>query len=274
MDINLGIVGLVRFSVLTPTYFSERFATLEAAAAHLFSPERMELRFRVFERLCLPSLLRQSDQGFQLIVLTAEDLPLVYLERLAALLEPVQNITLIPVGAGAHYNMIKRGYNAVPTDDVTHRVLFRLDDDDAIDLDYVARSRRLAMGLIPLQGEDTPFILANNRGFYLRKTYGPHGLQDEIFDACEKAPLSVGVALVAPVSYGANPYRYNHRRYAQHWNTVSDISTPGFLRTIHGDNMSQPTQMGITHKMMDADIASALKQHFGITPDQLRAVLP
>ncbi|APX15966.1 hypothetical protein BWR17_09025 [Phaeobacter inhibens] len=274
MDIKLSVVGLARFSVLTPTYYSERFATLADTAAHLFAPERMELRFRVFERLCLRSLLRQSDQGFHLILLTAEDMPEAYLERLARLLEPATNITLMPVGPGAHYRMLKQGYNAVPLDGATHRLMFRLDDDDAVDLDYVARNRRLAMGLIPLQSGNTPFILANNRGLYLRRTQGPDGPTDEIFDACEKAPLSVGAALVAPVEYRDNPYRYNHRRYAQHWNTYSDISTPGFLRTIHGDNKSRPAQMGITHKMSDTEIATALDRHFAMTPDQLRDVLP
>ncbi|WP_040104279.1 glycosyltransferase [Phaeobacter gallaeciensis] len=274
MDIKLSIVGLVRFSVLTPTYYSERFATLEDTAAHLFAPERMELRFRVFERLCLRSLLRQSDQGFHLIVLTAEDMPEPYLERLSALLDSADHITLMPVGPGVHYKMLKQGYNAVPVGDATHRLMFRLDDDDAVDLDYIARNRRLAMGMIPLQGADTPFILANNRGLYLRRTEGRDGPEDEIFDACEKAPLSVGAALVAPVGYGANPYRYNHRRYAQHWNTFSDISTPGFLRTIHGDNKSNPAQMGITHKLSEAEIASELDRHFAMTPDQLRDVLP
>ncbi|MFV1528774.1 MULTISPECIES: glycosyltransferase [unclassified Phaeobacter] len=274
MDIRLSIVGLVRFSVLTPTYYSEKFATLADTAAHLFAPDRMELRFRVFERLCLRSLLRQSDQGFHLIVLTAEDMPEPYLERLSRLLEPADNITLMPVGPGVHYKMLKQGYNAVPTEGATHRLMFRLDDDDAVDLDYIARNRRLATGMIPLQGESTPFILANNRGIYLRRREGPEGVQDEIFDACEKAPLSVGAALVAPVGYGGNPYRYNHRRYAQHWNVVSDISTPGFLRTIHGDNKSRPAQMGITHKMSEAEIAAALDRHFAMTPDQLRAVLP
>ena len=274
MTIDLSIVGVVRFSVLTSTYYSERFPTLEEKAAHLFSPERMELRLRVFERLCLRSIRRQTDQGFHLVVVTAEDMPVPYLERLHDLVGGADNITLLPVGASNHYGTLRMAYDLVPSHGASHRLLFRLDDDDAVDLDYIARNRRLAMGLIPLQGEQTPFILANNRGIYLRRTEGPDGPQDEIFDACEKAPLSVGAALVAPVGYGPNPYRFNHRKFAQHWNTFSDISVPGFVRTIHGDNKSSPAQMGITHKHGDAEIAADLKRHFDLTPQQLKDVLP
>ena len=45
------MIGLLRFSVLTPTYYSERFDTLEKIAEHIFSPERMALRFHLFENL-------------------------------------------------------------------------------------------------------------------------------------------------------------------------------------------------------------------------------
>ncbi len=67
-EIKIKTVGLLRFSVLTPTYYAERFDTLEKTAAHLFSPERMELRFRIFENLCLPSLTRQSDRDFECVL--------------------------------------------------------------------------------------------------------------------------------------------------------------------------------------------------------------
>lgn len=268
MTSKLMIVGVLRFSVLTPTYYAERFDTLEKIAAHIFSPARMELRFRIFETLCLPSLTRQSDAGFDCVVLTAESMPTQYLDRLHALLDPLANIHCMPVGTDKHYQLLKAGYNSIPTGDCTHRVLFRLDDDDAVDLDFIKRTRHLANGLLQLQGPDTPFILAYNRGFYVRTTKG----DTEVFDACERAPLSTGTALVARVDHPANPYRYNHRKLAQHYNTFSDISVPGFIRTIHGDNKSNPAQMGLTHKMKPKDISDRLATHFGVSLDQLAAL--
>lgn len=115
MTIDLSIVGVVRFSVLTSTYYSERFPTLEEKAAHLFSPQRMELRLRVFERLCLRSIRRQTDQGFHLVVVTAEDMPVPYLERLHDLVGGADNITLLPVGASNHYGTLRMAYDLVPS---------------------------------------------------------------------------------------------------------------------------------------------------------------
>lgn len=268
MTISIKTVGLLRFSVLTPTYYSERFDSLEKTAAHIFSPDRMALRFRIFENLCLPSLSRQSDSDFDCVVLTAKSMPPEYLDRLQALLEPLPNIHCRPVGTDKHYQLLKSGYNSVSTDECSHRILFRLDDDDAIDLDFIKRTKKLTNGLLELQGPDTPFIIAYNRGFYVRSTKGDH----EVFDACERAPLSTGTVLVARRDHPHNPYRYNHRKLAQHYNTFSDISVPGFIRTIHGDNKSNPAQMGITHKMPAHEIKDQLDHHFGVSMDQLMAL--
>jgi Putative rhamnosyl transferase len=261
-------VGLLRFSVLTPTYYSERFDTLEKTAEHIFSDQRLELRFRIFEQLCLPSLIRQTDPDFDLVVLTAERMPPVYLKRLRALLDPLPNIHFRPVGTRNHYKLLKAGYNSVPHEDCTHRILFRLDDDDAVDIDFIRRTRRLADGLLRLQGGETPFVIAYNRGFYVRCTEG----DNEVFDACERAPLSAGTTLVAPVGHSANPYRFNHRKLAQHFDTYSDISVPAFIRTIHGDNKSSPAQMGLTHKLAPKEIALQLKQYFDVDLAALRSL--
>jgi hypothetical protein len=111
-------------------------------------------------------------------------------------------------------------------------------------------------------------VIACNRGFYVRAQEG----ENEIFDACERAPLSTGTVLSAPVGYPRNPYRYNHRALAQHYNTFSDISVPGFIRTIHGDNKSNPTQMGLTHKMKPEKIAKQIRSHFGVDIDTLKTL--
>lgn len=263
---KLNTIGLLRFSILTPTYYTELFGSLEKTAEHLFSPERMELRFHLFEKLCLPSLVRQSDQDFEMLVLTAESMPEQYLERLLDLLEPLPNFHCQLVGTDNHYRLLQDGYNSIPKEDYTHRALFRLDDDDALDINFVRRTKRLAKGMLGLQTTRQPFVIAYNRGFYVRTTGG----EPEIFDACERAPLSTGTTVVAPVHSGINPYRYNHRNYPQHFNTYTDISVPTFIRTVHGDNKSNPAQIGLTHKMTPDDIAQDLEKHFQVTLDDLR----
>ena len=260
-------IGLLRFSVLTPTYYSETFPTLEETAAHLFSRDRMDLRFRLFEKLCLPSLVNQTDPDFTAFVLTAEAMPQPYLDRLSALIDPLPNIHLRRVGTDKHYPLLRDAYNSVPLDGASHRIMFRLDDDDAVDRAFIARTKRLAQGLASLHKEMPPTIISYNRGFYVRMIGED---KNEVFDACERAPLSTGVTLVAPADHETNPYRYVHRKFPQHYNTYSDISVPGFIRTIHGDNKSDPTVMGLTHNMRRKKIDEELQTHFGVRLHKLR----
>lgn len=270
METRSRIVGLLRFSVLTPTYFSERFDSLDKIAAHIFSDDRMALRFRLFETLCLPSLVRQSDPDFTCVILTATSLPPPHMERLRELVAPHAHLRLMPVGTENHYQLIRQGYDAVDVGDATHRILFRLDDDDAVDLGYVARLRRLAEGFLTMNDPARPTAIAFNQGIYVRRR--PEGEDNDVFDARERAPLSTGTALVAPVGYPRNPYRYNHRAIAQHYNTYSDISVPGFIRTIHRDNKSKPTLMGPNHRLKPAQVEEALRRHFGTDMATLKAL--
>ena len=132
---RIKIIGLLRFSVLTPTYYSERFDTLDAIAEHIYSPERMALRFHLFENLCLPSLAHQSDRDFDCVILTGERLPAEHRTRLEDLLAPYPHLHLRAAGTEKHYALLKDGYNSIDLGPASHKALFRLDDDDAVDLD-------------------------------------------------------------------------------------------------------------------------------------------
>lgn len=262
------IVGLMRFSVLTPTYYSERFPTLEETAAHLYSDERMALRFHIFENLVLPTLLEQTDPDFDLVILSGEAMPDVHKDHLTGLLAEAPNIDVRFVGTDDHYPLLKEGYRSVDLEDATHAIRFRLDDDDAVDLDYIKRLRATGAGLLAMNDPATPGVIAFNRGFYVRFREG----KNEVFDTCERAPLSTGTAVLAPADQMHTPYAYNHRKLAQHYNVYSDISVPAFIRTIHGDNKSNPAQLGITHRMKPRVIARQVRRHFGTTMDVLEAL--
>ena len=144
MAITVKMTGVIRFSVLTSDYYARRFPAQEDAAAHLFSPERMELRFRMFEKLCLPSLVRQSDADFRFVVLTSDRMPGDCLRRLEDLLRPLQNSRLVAAPPGVHYQLLKQAYEMMPEEGESHFIRFRLDDDDAVDMDFVRRTKAIA----------------------------------------------------------------------------------------------------------------------------------
>ncbi len=269
MTVNLQVLGLIRFSLLSPTFYSRQFATIEDTAAYLFDTDRLELRLRLFADLCLRSLVRQSDPDFQLVVVTSKRLPKPFMTRLQDLLDPHPNIHLRAYAPNNHFRLLQRGYDSISTGAATHQALFRLDDDDGLDLDFIQRTRRLAHGLIPLQSDDAPFALSGNRGFYAVRD----GEDVSVYDAIEPTPLSTGTTVVCQVGKKANPYRYNHRKFGQHYNMFSDISVPTFVRTNHGDNKSSVVQLGKQSQLEPEQIRAQLLTHFDLTPEALTDLL-
>jgi hypothetical protein len=251
----------MRFSVLTPTYYNEKFATLADTAEHIYSDSRMALRFHIFEKLVLPSLVAQSDPDFKLIILSGQAMPDRHKERLSDLIEPHSNMRVDFVDTEDHYKLLKKAYNSVPLGDAQQRLMFRLDDDDAVGIMFIERLKAIAEGLTELMGDKVPQIIAFNRGFHVE--IDPDG-DNDVFDTCERSPLSTGMALLAPAEYPNNPYRYNHRKSAQHFNTYSDIEHPMYIRTIHSDNKSNPAQMGISKRLKPERIERQLRKFFGV----------
>ena len=262
-------VGVLRFSVLTTDFITQKLVSFEHIRANIFRPDRLELRFRLFEALCLPSLARQSDGDFQFTVLTSAEMPGAFLDRLRDITAPYPHIHVMAAPVAGHYQLIKQAYAGMGGDGASHRLSFRLDDDDALDLDYIARLKRHGAALIGLSGAELPTAIAYNRGFYVELTEGG---DNPLIDAVERAPLSVGTALMHRAEEPLNPYRYNHRAFAQHYNLWSDISVPGFLRTIHSDNVSTPAKQGISGKMRPRMVEKQIRRHFGVDPAMLRAL--
>lgn len=259
-DYHNQIVGLIRFSFVTTGDFYPGFETVEAMKAFLFDPARLERRFRLFEGICLPALAGQSDQNFTCIFLVAQDLPKEWRKRLDALLAPLPFVQVVEKPPMNHYLGIAQAFDEVPSAGFTHRTTFRLDDDDAVDLGYIARVRKLAQKLHKIPPKDEPLGLAFNKGLYL--SYGEG--ETEYYKATERTPLSVGAAIVAPVGFGKNIYAYNHRALAQYHDTWADQSEFTYLRTLHRDNKSNPHFSGSRDLLDDARAGQLLRQKFGL----------
>lgn len=106
----------------------------------------MEKRFWTFENLLLKSVAAQTNPDFHLIVLTSARMPKAMQTRLRKLTETIPQIRLVISDAGTV------GEAVLPTTDELWgsgrgMVQFRIDDDDCLATDYVARladfSRRM-----------------------------------------------------------------------------------------------------------------------------------
>lgn len=267
--VSIQVVGLVRFSALTPDYYADQFDTIDKIAAHIFSPERMERRFHLFENLCLPSLIRQTDPNFTCAVRTSDRMPDQYLERLLSIFEPLDNIVCVPEAPDKQYQLLNRTYDFLRRPGRhSHCLSFRLDDDDAVDVNFVKRIRHMARALLQIHGPQSHTMISHNSGFYVDLRTDPV----EVFDSRERQPLSVGSALLSPMDKPGNPYSYNHRKFAQHYNLYSDLTVPAFLRSLHPDNKSNPAQLGIVRKLKPHQIARRVKRHFEVDLEDLLAL--
>lgn len=98
-------------------------------------------RFRSFETLTLPSVAAQTDGDFRFLVLTSPELPPEWLARLRSLCDAVPQAELRVSDA----NDIGRALQSVLAEYPGPLVQFRLDDDDCLSVDYIARLRRASV---------------------------------------------------------------------------------------------------------------------------------
>lgn len=274
------MVGVMRFSVLTTDFTTLRRGTPDEIAERIFAPDTMELRFRLFEALPLPTLLGQTDPEFQLVILTSEQMPKRYLDRLRDLVAIHPGIEVWPAPVARHYQLLRQSFGRAyersngPTDaaGASHRLSFRIDDDDAVDLELVERAKRVGRGLLDLnasQGPVSPTMMCWNKGFYLDVSDSG---ENSLTDTYLRAPLAIGTTLMHGSEDGHNPYRYNHKNFAQHYNCYSDISAPGFIRSIHPGNSSTPQLEPRRGELPAARVTRQIRRHFGLDADALRAL--
>lgn len=265
-NIDNQVIGLIRFSFATIGNFYPGFDSIEAMEAFLFDPDRLDRRFLYFENFCLPSLAGQTDQDFTCILLVGANMPRTYKDRLRDVTAGIPCIRIVEAEPQHHYAGIKAAFLAEPAEGFTHRTTFRFDDDDAIDNGFVARLKDLAPRAAAVGGAGNPTAIAHNLGFYLERR------EDKtiIYPTCERTPISVGAALIAPTSYRENVYSVDHRQLPQFFNAYSDTQHYAYVRTIHQDNKANPHRTGQKLQLPNKEIDEILRERFGRKLGQFR----
>lgn len=165
---TMQVVGLCRFSYLGKGGFKVEHDSLDDRRSFLYAPERMEERFRLFEAVTLPSVLGQTDKNFSLIIATGTDLPKCYLERLNDLTARAPQIQIRQFEPGRHRPVMSRVIREA-RHSVDHPYLqFRLDDDDAMGVQFVERFRETADDLKSLWSKHERMAVDFNKGFIYR----------------------------------------------------------------------------------------------------------
>lgn len=228
------IIGVMRFAYPAQEGFAVSGLSTEDLEAHLYDPDRLARKFALMETITLPSLAGQSDMDFTLVILAGETMPHRYKKRLRLLQEQYAFLRCVffprmgALGAG------KRAYRRGLVDGTTHVTGFRIDDDDAVAVDYVARTRVLADKTLDAGLADRPYVIAFSKGVYW-DLYDPKAPFHEFR---EPQPLGLACAMITTREMETCIYRYNHRRLPCHVPTFMDPDGHMFLRTLHDHNDS------------------------------------
>jgi len=231
----MKLIFQTRFSYFGHSGWSSVASQSEDA---LLDPERLIKRFALFERIALASLRDQSDPEFKLAVLSSENMPEPFKNRLVELCSDVLGADRCniwfrrPAKAGKVFrNIMGRRYSKQKN--IAQVVL---DDDDGVSYDFVEICKR-----------EAEFSVANNwdnsEGTFL--SY-PRGLslgvenQEAVWLAPRNAVFTnLGLTLVAPATFERHPFLTSHRQIGNRFTSRLICSKrPFYVRTVHEGNDS------------------------------------
>lgn len=277
---------IMRYSVYTPTggaYVTARRVGLDRYKDVLFSPERMRMRAHLFDHVTLHSLIAQkpalSADNTRLLVFTSDQLPETDRARLDALVAPHAWIEVIavPDGAVLRHRLIETIQKTLtarfPGERSVPYATLRLDDDDALSFDFLARVRR--------------FIAAPYVGMCVSFGRGYAGWVDEDgrfthFREMVYPNLALGLAYIGSFDTVRSKFlaRYRtimglmrHTRVHMKAPTILACKTPSYIRTLYSGQDSRSLKEA---RYYDGQVATPgqISKRVPISPAMLSAYDP
>ncbi|UWQ95907.1 putative rhamnosyl transferase [Rhodobacteraceae bacterium M385] len=255
------VLGILRFSMVLKT--NRGFPALvdqsyEDRCELIFAKERMEQRLHLLQTLLFPSLRAQTDFDFRLAVLITTNIPESYLRQLKRLLSGFPQAFIVPVPPSRMLRFgCKVALETAISPDAGRWATFRIDDDDALAADYIARVRS------HLKKVNETSALTFNRGveYSLQKdSEGVMTVDGRPFSGAGLALLAVDDLAAArfPTVYQLGP----HRHVAQHLPTICDRGGPAFLRLLHESNVSNATSRPNARKLTEDEKIDLMGHRF------------
>lgn len=264
----MQVIGLCRFSYPALGGFQVDFDDFDEKLAYLYAPARMEERFATFETITLPPLRAQTDPDFTLVVVIGDSLPDPYRRRLEALLADMPQAMIQSHPPEQHRPIMKRIINSVRVDDNAPCLQFRMDDDDAVAIDFVERLRSVAGDVQDLAARDNLLAIDFNRGFIVRP--GAQGVA-----AVETAVpyQTAGLAMMVAPTSRLTIMNFAHHKLGEKMTTVTLTDSIMMLRGHNDYNDSRQGPSAKPHKLTPMDDAGekVLRDRFNIDCDAVRA---
>lgn len=264
----MQVIGLCRFSYPAIGGFQVDFDDFQAKLDYLYAPARLNERFATFEAITLPPLRAQTDPNFIFVVVIGETLPDTYRDRLESLLADIPQAVIQTHAPAQHRPVMKKIINSVRTHDGAPCLQFRMDDDDAVAVDFVQRLRSVANDVQTLAARQDLLAIDFNRGFIVQP--GPEGIA-----ALETAAPyhTAGLAMMVSPTSRLTVMNFAHHKLAERMTTVTLTDTVMMLRGHNAYNDSRQGPSAKPHKLtlMDDAGEAMLRARFNIDADTVRS---
>lgn len=238
---KIQTIGITRWSYPgTPDGFRSASHDLDAVRAALYAPERLEHRLLLLEHLILPCLRNQTDPDFQHIFVMGDQMPEPWRTRLTDLLATVPQI--IPAFEPEGKNLILVCADLIdqhqdPACDVVAQ--YRLDDDDALAVNFVERLRSAFPDLEPFYRPEQRVCFDFSRGFVMDAR-----TQNLNFIPVSARQWAPGMVIFQNAQTTRSIFHFPHLRVWHFMPTLTVREDPMFIRGIHHDNDSDIGNFG------------------------------
>lgn len=269
-DKGVQVLGLTRFSVPSAGAFQVEHDSLDDRRAYLYDPARLALRFAWFENLTLPAIAAQRDPAFKLVVLMGDDFPEPWRARMLRHVERIPQLAA-HFAPPEHHRKICADAMRAHVDPAAETVLqFRLDDDDAVAVDFTRTLRRDWRRLKGYQRElDGPVALDYTRGLNL--LHRPNGNLQIV----PRLEPFLGVAFAIATRPGDGHFILDYMHHVV-WQTMPVITTPDeimWLRGGHGTNDSGTPGRKPMFEIDPGELRQVLRKRFRVNLQALKAAL-
>lgn len=244
----MQVIGICRFSYPAIGGFQVEHESPAERAAYLYAPDRMNDRFRYFQAFTLPALRAQTDPDFTFLVVVGDDLPAPYLARLEDLTRDLPQVRIRADPPGPHRQVMKQAIQAVRRP-AEPSLEFRLDDDDAVGVDFVATLRAEAQARQDALTGHRHIALDFPNGFIAMP--GPEGIRAK---PTRKPFMTAGLAVAFEADMPVTIMNFSHVKLGRFMQVVSIDSPPMYVRGHNRWNDSRQAE--------------------GIEPEDLRPLTP
>jgi hypothetical protein len=263
----MRIIGICRFSYPALGGFKRMHDSVVEREAYLYAPARMTLRFAHFETLTLPSVRAQTDPDFTFLIVIGQNMPEPWLSKLTALCAPVPQIKLVECEPLKHRLALQLAIQDELGKVRPESLQFRLDDDDAMGVDFVELARTIARRSARLRRREPRIAIEFNTGYSATLSRSGIIAEDVIssFWAC-------GLGVHFSEGDDKTIMNFGHHKLHHVMPSIIHPRPPMYIRAKHSDNDSEAKFRPRRMKPLSDAQRQIFKERFSVDEEQVRAV--